>query len=140
MSTVSSLQKGKSRLAPQVWAALLFGIASIGPICSWFILLFHATPQSQSTFEAAASQLRFVFSAESPALWWFVGWAALPFVLAGLALCSLGSMAHRKPTALAVLLVSLVVTAVSLVFYWPVVAALTAGGSINAFRCYRSAT
>lgn len=140
MTRASSIQKPKYRLAPKMWAALCFGMAAVGPIGSWLILLFDATPPSQSTLEAALAQLLFVFSAESPAPWWFVGWAALPFALVGLALCSVGSMSHRKPTALIVFLTSLVVSAVTLVFYWPPVAAFTAAGALNAFRCYRVAT
>jgi hypothetical protein len=140
MPTVASeVKKHKFKPTPQVLAALHFGMAALGPIGSWIILLFHATPPSQSTFEAAAYQLRFVFSVDSPAPWWFLGWAVLPFVLFGFALYSLISMSDRKST-MSLFLASLVVSVVSLYFYWPVVAVLAAGGSFNAFRCYRLAT
>ena len=119
---------------------MFFGVAAIVPLGSWFILLFSAPPESVSALEAAARQLRFVFSSESPAPWWFAGWAALPFALAGLSCCSLSPAFRRKPIALAAFLASLVLAAVSLLFYWPLVAALVAGGSLNAFRSYRSAT
>lgn len=114
-------------------------MAALVPIISWYILLFVAQPQSQSIFEAALFQLHFVFSAESPAPWWFVGWAALPFALAGLSFFNLTAASRRAPAALLALGASLAILVVSL-FYWPVVTALTVAGSFNAFRSYRSAT
>lgn len=129
----------KFRLSSQHWSALFFGMAALVPIISWYILLFVAQPQSQSIFEAALFQLHFVFSAESPAPWWFVGWAALPFALAGLSFFNLTAASRRAPAALLALGASLAILVVSL-FYWPVVTALTVAGSFNAFRSYRSAT
>jgi hypothetical protein len=134
------LQERRAWLSPQSWSALFFSLAAMVAIISWLILLLTAQPKSQSTLEAAINQLRFVFSTESPALWWFVGWAALPVVFVALAIYSMSSASRRKWHALAIFIASLALLAVSLAFFAVEVATLSAGASINAFRIYRSAT
>ena len=140
MASALPSQSSKSKWSPQVWAAFFFAIAAIGPIGSWLVLLFAAQSPSQSAFEAAAAQLSFVFSVEGSAPWWFAGWAALPLLLISLAVSILSSMSRRKAFALALFVFSLALSTTASVFYWPAVAALSFGGSVNAFRCYKSAT
>ena len=57
----------------------IFALAgSISYVVVWYVYLFTASPSRVSVGRAAIEQLKFSFSAESPARWVFVLLAALP--------------------------------------------------------------
>lgn len=73
------------RIASNRIASALFTCAAFAPLGVWFIYLFVATPMNQAVWQSALQSAVYVFSAESPAPWFFVALAALPLAFAFLA-------------------------------------------------------
>ena len=97
-------------------AALLFALAALAPLSSWWLLLFYANPPNQTPIGVAASQLSATFSPANEYLWWFVGWALVPVYLIVVALFYVSPLASRRSWAVVVAVSAAVVTLYSLVF------------------------
>jgi len=97
-------------------AALLFAVAALAPLSSWWLLLFSANPPKMSPIDAAMSQLTTTFSLANEQLWWFVGWATVTVYLLVVAAFYVSPLVRRRPWAIAVATSAGIVTLYSLVF------------------------
>ena len=104
-----------SPMTPKL-AALLFAVAALAPLSSWWLLLFSANPPKMSPIDAAMSQLTTTFSLANEQLWWFVGWATVTVYLLVVAAFYVSPLVRRRPWAIAVATSAGIVTLYSLVF------------------------
>ena len=100
-------------------ASALFALSALGPLGIWYVLLFHAIPQSQTPLGHAASLTAYVFT-QSEAPWFFVVLTLAPLLLLALSASywrerpvSIGRQASLKWLAL-------VATVLCVVVCWPV--------------------
>jgi hypothetical protein len=108
------------RPASNKLAALFFALAAVMPIGSWIILLFVAMPPSQAPLEAAAFQLRFMFSAENAQQGWFMAWAILPLPLLAMAAAYITGQPRPRQQVRQLFALALAI-AIASAFLWPVV-------------------
>ena len=104
-----------SPMTPKL-AALLFAVAALAPLSSWWLLLFSENPPKMSPIDAAMSQLTSTFSLANEQLWWFVGWATVTVYLLVVAAFYVSPLVRRRPWAIAVATSAGIVTLYSLVF------------------------
>ena len=97
-------------------AAILFALAAIAPISSWWVLLFNVIPHHLSTTEAVFNQLGSTFSPANPERWWFVGWALMPLFLILMALFYCSPLARSRRWSVVVAASVFVVSMYSLAF------------------------
>jgi Sec-independent protein secretion pathway component TatC len=128
----------RSLRRPELLAALCFGVAALGPIGSWALLLFHARSVGVGPLESAVSQLQYTFSAVNEKRLWFIGWALLPLLLLALTWVSLGASATSKRSR-GYLVVASAVVSVFAIPFWPEVAFVSALGTCCSVVLYRAA-
>jgi hypothetical protein len=116
---------------------MFLALAAAVPLGSWGIFLFVAPSAGMTLADSAVAQLRYSLSSESPSQWWFVLWAALPWVLLVLAVAHFRGQPH--PLAQRRVLFGIAIgLALASTYLWPSLVVPLLAASYYAFRYLRA--